>query len=132
VQHTTSAFIASLVGPVMVVNGAGILLNRRGYQEMIAGAARNPAVIYLAGILALIAGLVIVQVHNHWIAGWPVLVTIIGWLSIVGGIARIVLPARMAEFGERVVSRDSFMVGGAILSLLIGGLLTIKGYGLAP
>ncbi len=131
-QHTTSAFIASLVGPVMVVNGAGILLNRRGYQEMIAGAARNPAVIYLAGILALIAGLVIVQVHNHWIAGWPVLVTIIGWLSIVGGIARIVLPARMAEFGERVVSRDSFMVGGAILSLLIGGLLTIKGYGLAP
>jgi hypothetical protein len=129
-QH--SAFIARLMGPLLLVNAIAILVNRRGFQEMIAGATRNPAVIYLAGLLSLLAGLLIVQFHNIWVLDWPVLVTLVGWLSIIGGIARIVFPARMAAFGEMMVSRDILMVGGAIVSILLGGTLTIKGYGLAP
>lgn len=127
-----STFIARLMGPLLLVNAAAILVNRRGFQEMIAGATRNPGIIYLAGLLSLLAGLLIVQFHNVWVLDWPVLVTIVGWLAVIGGIARTVFPARMAALGELMVSRDSLMVGGAILSILLGGTLTIKGYGLAP
>jgi hypothetical protein len=31
-----------------------------------------------------IAGLAIVRVHNRWTNGWPVLVTILGWLFVLG------------------------------------------------
>jgi hypothetical protein len=127
-----SAFIARLMGPLLLVNAAAILVNRKGFQEMIAGAARNPAVIYLAGLLTLLAGLLIVEFHNVWSAGWPVLITIIGWLAIMGGIARTMFPARMAAIGESMVGRERLMVGGAVVSALIGGFLIIKGYGLAP
>jgi hypothetical protein len=129
-QH--SAFIARLMGPVLLINGLAILINRRGFQDMIAGAVRNPSVVYLTGLLTLLAGLVVVEFHNVWVLGWPVLITIVGWLGIAGGIARILFPASMAEFGERMVTRDSLMVGGAIVSLLLGGILSIKGYGFAP
>ena len=128
----SSAFIARLMGPLLLVNAIAILVNRRGFQEMIAGATRNPAVIYLTGLLTLLAGLLVLEFHNVWVLDWRVLVTIVGWLSIAGGIARIVFPAGMAAIGERMVSRDSLMVGGAIVSILLGGTLTIKGYGLAP
>lgn len=128
----TSAFIARLMGPLLLVNAIAILVNRKGFQEMTAGAARNPAVIYLTGLLSLLAGLLVVQFHNVWVADWPVLVTIVGWLAIFGGIARTLYPARVAALGERMVSRDGLMVGGAIVSILLGGILTIKGYGLAP
>lgn len=127
-----STFIARLIGPLLLANAAAILVNRKGFQEMIAGATRNPGIIYLAGLLSLLAGLLIVQFHNVWVIDWPVLVTIIGWLAILGGIARTVFPARMAALGEFMVSRDALMVGGAVVSILLGGTLTIKGYGLAP
>jgi hypothetical protein len=120
------------MGPMLLANGAAILVNRKGYQEMIAGATRNPAVIYLAGLLILLAGLLLVEFHNVWTPGWPVLITIFGWLAIAGGLARMMFPARMAAIGESFVSRDSLLVGGAIFSLLLGGILTIKGYGLTP
>ncbi|MGE5509863.1 MAG: hypothetical protein ACM31O_01275 [Bacteroidota bacterium] len=128
----SSSFIARLMGPLLLANAAAILINRRGYQEMIAGATRNPGIIYLAGLLSLLAGLLILEFHNVWVAGWPVLITVIGWLAIAGGVARTVFPARMAALGKLMVSRDSLMVGGALLSMLLGGTLTINGYGLAP
>ena len=127
-----SAFIARLMGPMLLINAVAILVNRRGFQDMIAGATRNPSVIYLTGLLTLLAGLLVVEFHNVWVLDWRVLVTIVGWLGILGGIARIVFPAGMAALGEKMVSRDSLMVGGAIVSILLGGTLTIKGYGLAP
>jgi hypothetical protein len=131
-QMRDSAFIARLMGPVLLVNAVAILVNRKGFQEMISGATRNPSVIYLAGLLTLLAGLAIIEFHNDWRLGWPLLITIIGWLAILGGIARIMFPARMAAIGESMVSRERLMVGGAVISALIGGFLTIKGYGLAP
>jgi hypothetical protein len=126
-----SAFIARLMGPLLLVNAIAILVNRRGFQDMIAGATRNPAVIYLTGLLTLLAGLLVVQFHNFWVPDWPVLITIVGWLGIIGGIARTLYPAGMAALGEKMVSRDGLMVGGAIVSMLLGGILTIKGYRLA-
>jgi hypothetical protein len=127
-----SAFIARLIGPILLVNALAILVNRKGFQDMIAGAARNPSVIYLAGLLTLLAGLTIVEFHNVWSLGWPLIITVIGWLAIVGGIARTMFPARMAAIGESMVSRERLMVGGAVVSALIGGFLTVRGYGLAP
>jgi hypothetical protein len=127
-----SAFIARLMGPLLLINAAAILINRKGFQEMIAGATRNPGIIYFAGLLSLLAGLLIVEFHNFWVADWRILITVIGWLAILGGIARILYPAGMAELGARLVNRDALMVGGAIVSILLGGTLTIKGYGLTP
>jgi hypothetical protein len=127
-----SVFIARLMGPLLLVNAAAILVNRKGFQEMISGAVRNPAVIYLAGLLSLLAGLLIVHFHNVWTLSWQLLITIVGWLGIVGGIARTMFPARMAAIGERMVAQEKWMVGGAVVSALLGGFLTIKGYGLAP
>ena len=38
------------------------------------------------------AGLAIVLTHSVWVASWPVLITILGWLMTIGGAARIVCP----------------------------------------
>ncbi|HXF53354.1 MAG TPA: hypothetical protein VNK52_04450 [Hyphomicrobiaceae bacterium] len=127
-----SAFIARLIGPLLLVNALAILINRKGFQEMISGATRNPAVIYFAGLLTLLAGLTIVEFHNVWTLGWPLIITLIGWLAIVGGIARTMFPARMAAIGESMVLRERLMVGGAVVSALVGGFLTIRGYNLTP
>ena len=39
------------------------------------------ALIYLAGIITLTAGLAIVLTHNVWAADWRILITVLGWLT---------------------------------------------------
>ena len=38
------------------------------------------------------AGLAVVLTHNVWVADWPVLITILGWLTAIAGAFRLLAP----------------------------------------
>jgi hypothetical protein len=44
-------------------------------------AAQTAPIVYLNGTLLFVGGLAIVQSHNRWSWGWPLLVTLTGWGS---------------------------------------------------
>jgi hypothetical protein len=46
-------------------------------------------IIYLNGLLLFVAGLSIVRVHNRWTLRWPLMVTLVGWVAILGGLFRM-------------------------------------------
>jgi hypothetical protein len=50
------------------------------------GTARRWWPNYLSGLLSLLAGLAIVNLHNTWRADWRVIITVLGWLMTIGGI----------------------------------------------
>ena len=59
---------------------------------MIAEALHPGILFYLSGLLSLLAGLAIINLHNTWYADWRVIITVLGWLMTIGGIIRVVLP----------------------------------------
>src|SRR5260370_27509080 len=83
---TTSKTIAGLIGPTLVAIAAGMLLNFGSFPTLAELVSRDPALIFVSGILLFVAGLAIVRVHNRWTNGWPVLVTVLGWLFVLGGL----------------------------------------------
>jgi hypothetical protein len=124
----TSVFLAKLIGPVLLVASIGLFLNMAGYGAMAQEFLRSPALIYLAGILTMTAGLAIVLAHNVWVANWPVLITILGWLGVIGGAARIALPEQTRKVGDTMLRNDrTLQIGGAVW-LAIGALLCFFGY----
>ena len=86
---TPSIFIARILGPVLLIIGVGLLLEGDTFRAMAGEFVRDQGLIYLTGILALAAGLAILNVHHLWTRDWRVLITIFGWLFLVGGIMRI-------------------------------------------
>jgi hypothetical protein len=70
-----------------------------------------------------------VRVHNVWSGGWPVLVTILGWLALVGGLIRILLPTKLAEIAAGFAQHTGLITVAAIVLLVIGGFLSFKAYG---
>ena len=84
--------------------------------------------IFLAGFLALLAGLAIVNTHNLWTAGWPVIITIFGWLAVIGGVIRMAFPALTKSIGEAMLAREGMLrvVGG--VQAVIGAYLMVEGY----
>lgn len=124
-----SKHIAALLGPTLVVTALMILWNLGAMPAMIEDLIRFPMLIVLAGYAAFVPGLAIIYFHNRWIAGWPVLITVFGWLSIVIGFARIVFPAHlvglMREAGPAL--HVVLPVVGAVF-LLAGAVLTFKAF----
>jgi len=124
-------FIARLVGPLFVALGIGCLVNQTLYSDMIGQAVLVPVVIYLSGVMAFLAGVAILNGYNGWSADWRVIITILGWLLVIGGVIRIVLPTVMAAAAIALYSGAYAMAIVGIIVLVIGGFLSFKGYGAA-
>jgi len=84
--------------------------------------------IYLSGLLSMLAGLAVVNTHPSWTRDWRVVLTIIGWLLLVGGIVRIVLPDIILKLGSTLYGSPTTLLIVAIISLVLGGFLSFKGY----
>src|SRR6202047_5306871 len=123
---SSSKFIARLIGPLFVVSGIAMLWNHGSYPDMVEEFLRSPALIYIAGFLALLGGLAIVNVHNSWNWGWQLIVTVVGWLAIIGGIVRMTAPQFIQAIGAAIYTQPAVMIPVAILVVALGGFLSFK------
>jgi hypothetical protein len=124
----TSLFLARLLGPTMLVMGLGLLVNRSTYRTLSLEVLDSRALLFIAGLIALVAGLAIVLTHNVWVAGWPMIITIFGWASLFAGIVRIVFPDSVAQLGRRAIDSQGFLMFGIVLYLALGAWLIYAGY----
>jgi hypothetical protein len=98
---TTSKTIAALLGPTLVASAVSLLANLGTSQTIVEGLSQSPALIMIAGYAAFVPGLAIVYFHNRWTGGWPVLVTVMGWLSLVVGLLRMMFPTQLAAMRRK-------------------------------
>jgi hypothetical protein len=125
---SNSIFLARLIGPLGVALGVAVLLNRAAVHAVTGELARNPALVFLLGLITFPAGLAVVLTHNVWVVDWPVLITIQGWLTTIAGAFRIVAPQDAVRFGRRVYERPNGPLFSAAIWLGFGGILTFFGY----
>jgi hypothetical protein len=68
-----------------------------------------------------------VLAHNVWAADWRVIITLLGWISIVDSTSWILAARQVARFWAPVLVPATPLVGGA-LTLLLGAVLCYFGY----
>jgi drug/metabolite transporter (DMT)-like permease len=120
--------IARLAGPVLCVVGLGMLANGGVYREMAGQFLAGYPFIYITGILALVGGLAILNVHHAWTRDWRSAITILGWLMTFGGTFRVFAPQFVNYIGTSILTHSGFFVGAGIVALAFGGFITFKGY----
>src|SRR5262245_7145932 len=125
----TSKLIAGLMGPLLVAMGVAMLINRSLFPTIIGEVAHNYALIFLSGVLVLLAGVAIVRVHNVWTGGWPRLVTALGWLAIASGLVRMWFPQAAAPIAEAFAGNAVSPLVGGLVVLALGAFLSYKAYG---
>ena len=125
---TTSIFLAKLIGPVLLVMGAGMIINAKAFRPVFEEIVRNRALVVLFGLLTMPAGLAIVLTHNVWVASWPVIITIIGWLTAISGAFRLLAPQDAIKFGRKMYEQPNGVVIGAAIWVVIGAVLCFFGY----
>jgi len=117
---TNSKHIAGFVGPTLI---AMTISESKFIQPHLYDTQIAP-VVYLSGTLLFVAGLAIVRVHNRWMGDWTVLVTLIGWFAIFGGLFRM-FATKLYQQGAQ--NTTALLVLELVL-LAIGIFLTFKAY----
>jgi cytochrome bd-type quinol oxidase subunit 2 len=125
---TRSKSIASLIGPTFVAGAVAVLLNLRAWPALVEQGFHDPALIFESGFPLLVAGLAIVRAHNRWEGSWPVLVTMVGWLGLLGGLSRILFPTRLAPIAIAAVHTTGVLPAMAMVFLVVGAFLSYQGY----
>jgi hypothetical protein len=123
-----SIYLAKLIGPPFIVAGIGMLFNGAVYRAMSEQFLANPALIYLSGVIVLPVGIAIVLAHNVWTRDWQVIITIFGWLGVIGGVTRMLVPQLVQTIGATVIDRPYVMVVGGIAVIALGCVLSYCGY----
>jgi hypothetical protein len=125
---STSIFLARLIGPVMLVIGLAVFANQRAFRDLAEEFLASRALMFHSGLLIMPAGLAIVLTHNVWTADWRVLITIFGWLNVVGGAIRLVGPPFLTQAGHAMLKQPWFTSVAAAIWVVIGLLFCFFGY----
>ena len=125
---STSIFLARLIGPVMLAIGLAVFANPRGFRDMAEEFMASRALIFLSGFLIMAAGLAIVLTHNIWTADWRVLITIFGWLNLIGGALRLFAPPLLLKAGKTMLKQPHFTTIAAAIWVVLGLLFCFFGY----
>lgn len=125
---TPSTFIARILGPVLVVIGLGLLLQTESFRAMANEFLKSGALIYFSGLITIAVGLAILNVHNLWVRDWRAIITIFGWLALIGGIFRILATSWVQQAGLSAMTHPRGLVVAAVAELVLGGYLTVMGY----
>jgi hypothetical protein len=129
---TTSRYIARLMGPVLLVIGIGMVMGMLtegdAYSSLLKEFIGSRALIFVTGVLALTAGVAVVNAHNHWVRDWRVIVTVLGWLLVLRGIMNLVFPITVQTLGDRMIASHRGVLAGAAITIVLGAILSIMGY----
>lgn len=85
-------FLSKLFGLSCILIALPMMLHKQAVLEMVTVLLRDPSMMFVLGLLTLVAGLAMVLMHNVWSRGvLPVVVTILGWLTLVKGFMFLLL-----------------------------------------
>ena len=103
--------IAGILGPLLMILSLSEYLNFKIWETV------HPTLVYLNGLVLLAAGLIIINLHNTWVADWPVIITITGWLLTIAGSMRMFFPTQKQaskSTGTDLLILALFLTGGVL------------------
>ena len=118
-----SIFFAQLWGGFFVI--FGLLFIITGQLGKTIEMTDNKAFVISTGYITMLMGLVTVILHNIWVADWRIVITILGWSTLIKGTMKIGFPEQIHKQAQRFKKKQ---ILSAIFMLLLGAFLLWKSF----
>lgn len=122
-----SIFVAKIIGITYTAMSLGVLMGNIDYKSMYKDITSTPAVMPLMGMIGIIIGMLLIEHHNIWVWDWPVVITLIGWISVIKGTSFMLFPTQFNKFFEPMFT-GSFMKIMPYFTLAFGLLFVYLGF----
>jgi hypothetical protein len=123
-----SIILAKILGFYFLALGLAFFLNTNRLKNIYSGISKDENFLFMGGILALLIGAVIVSIHNEWVWGWPVIITVLGWWSLIKGFTLFAYPDFIKLFSFLENQSDLFYKTISLFYIVLALFLLYKGY----
>jgi hypothetical protein len=128
-SSTSTLYLARLIGLFLLALGISMIVQPQATIETWIALVRDPSMVYVLGMITTAAGLAMVLSHNVWRGGaLPIAITLIGWLTLLKGIAALCLHAESAGRVFEMFHYVAFFYPYALVCIVSGVCLAIAGF----
>jgi hypothetical protein len=133
-MYPRTVFLCRLLGLYLLLCGLGMMVHRQVYVDAMTKLAVSPAALLCVAAFVLVAGLAMVLGHNLWTkCPAVVVVTVVGWLTLIKGIAYLLLPASwLGCMFQAAFHSGAYFYAATTFALVLGAYLTIEGFRAKP
>ncbi|MBW3022955.1 hypothetical protein KY308_02540 [Candidatus Woesearchaeota archaeon] len=117
-------FFARLWGSFFIIFGSLAIITKQLGKTI--EMTDNKAFVISTGYVSLLMGLVTVILHNLWVVSWEVIITIVGWSTLIKGIMKVGFPEQIHKQAQRFKKKQ--IISSIFLLLLGAGLLVMSFY----
>lgn len=122
-MNDTTLLVSQLAGPTMMVFALGMFMNKKHFIKAMKSLDKEPLFIVITGAISMVVGLAIVLNHNVWSTAPEVIVSLIGWLSVVKGAWHVLFPDALVKFVKKLAN-EGFLNFDGLLALALGGYMS--------
>lgn len=128
-QAAATRFCARVIGPLMLIIGATVIARGDDLALIIPGIVGNAPLSFTTGMFTLIVGMVLFVAHHHWSSPVAIVISLLGFLTIVRGVVLLFSPSFLGALATAATGGGAagVMIFGAV-ALLIGAWLTFAGW----
>ena len=95
-MSSRTTFLSRLIGYYSVLVALAMIAHKQATTGMILRLTTHAGTPFALGLIAVAVGLAMILGHNEWSGGaLPVVVTLIGWWSLIKGLLCLFLPAEV-------------------------------------
>jgi len=113
-----SIFFARLWGSFFIVFGALFIITKQLGKTI--EMTDDKAFVISTGYITFLMGLVTVILHNVWELNWKIVITLLGWSTLIKGISKIGFPELIHKQAQRF-KKNQWV--SAVILILLGAFL---------
>ncbi|MCF7806994.1 MAG: hypothetical protein K9N38_00555 [Candidatus Marinimicrobia bacterium] len=115
-----SILIARTISIIYVSTGIAVIIGTLDYNKIVKGLIDSQALNFFFGAVAITAGVFLVEHHNLWEQNWTLIITLISWGLLLGGILVVIFPKFLARYNQLI--KNSRLLGAfmTLFGLLMG------------
>ena len=121
---------AKAYGIYFLVTGLGLLVSPARFRDWYNDILSEGRRVLFGGTIALLIGSFIVATHNHLVADWPVIITLIGYWGVFAGAGCLLSDKFIHLYKVMINSSDVIYRLSGVAWALLGVFLAMKGFNL--
>jgi len=119
-------YLAEIWGISIVAISFALLIKDKHLKSLFSKIETEES-LFVWGVASFVIGIAMVLSYNVWSYNWQVIITILGWIAILKGLAHLFFPEMSKQWAKKM-STASFLPYALIIMLIIGLVITYFGF----